>query len=82
MFISFWVLTATALVSRALAQYFPPKPEGVFVASSRLNPEITISFKETNICETTPGVKGYAGKHTVMVAHSENDNIDITDKAT
>ncbi|UKZ82733.1 hypothetical protein TrVFT333_010529 [Trichoderma virens FT-333] len=48
------------LASLAVAQ-FPPKPEGVTVLRSKFHENVTISFKEPGICETTPGVKSYAG---------------------
>ncbi|KAK2841544.1 hypothetical protein FQN49_006154 [Arthroderma sp. PD_2] len=44
----------------ALAQ-FPPKPEGVTVLDSKFGNGVRISYKEPGICETTPGVKSYAG---------------------
>ncbi|KAF2500254.1 alpha/beta-hydrolase [Lophium mytilinum] len=37
------------------------KPKAHHVLSSRLRPGATIEYKETNICETTPGVKAYSG---------------------
>ncbi|KAL7800278.1 Alpha/Beta hydrolase protein [Trichoderma ceciliae] len=40
---------------------FPPKPEGLTVLRSKFHENVTISFKEPGICETTPGVKSYAG---------------------
>lgn len=52
-------LTA-ALVAPALGQ-FPPTPEGVKTLTSRYHPGIEISYKQPGICETTPGVKSYAG---------------------
>lgn len=48
------------LTTGAFAQ-FPPKPEGVKTLKSKFHPGITISYKEPGICETTPGVKSYAG---------------------
>ncbi|KAH8880802.1 putative lysosomal protective protein precursor [Thozetella sp. PMI_491] len=48
------------LAGLAQAQ-FPPTPEGVKVLKSKFHPNVTISFKEPGICETTPGVKSYAG---------------------
>ncbi|KAL7941516.1 Alpha/Beta hydrolase protein [Trichoderma barbatum] len=48
------------LAGLAVAQ-FPPKPEGVTVLRSKFHENVTISFKEPGICETTPGVKSYAG---------------------
>ncbi|KAF2203709.1 alpha/beta-hydrolase [Delitschia confertaspora ATCC 74209] len=40
---------------------FPPKPEGVTVLESKLSQGVRISYKENTLCETTPGVKSYAG---------------------
>ena len=40
---------------------FPPQPEGITILKSKFHDGIKISYKETNICETTPGVKSYAG---------------------
>jgi carboxypeptidase C (cathepsin A) len=48
------------LAPAVLAQ-FPPKPEGVTVLQSKFHENVTISYKEPGICETTPGVKSYAG---------------------
>ncbi|KAI0019811.1 carboxypeptidase S1 [Xylariomycetidae sp. FL0641] len=53
-------LAALALCGLALAQ-FPPAPENVTVLESKLDDGVTISYKEPGICETTPGVKSYAG---------------------
>ena len=43
------------------AAQFPPKPEGVKILKSKVHENVTISFKEPGICETTPNVKSYAG---------------------
>ncbi|OLN88363.1 Carboxypeptidase S1-like protein A [Colletotrichum chlorophyti] len=48
------------VVGLAAAQ-FPPTPEGVKVLKSKFHQNITITYKEPGICETTPGVKSYAG---------------------
>ncbi|EFQ32467.1 serine carboxypeptidase [Colletotrichum graminicola M1.001] len=48
------------LIGLATAQ-FPPTPEGIKVLKSKLHENVTISYKEPGICETTPGVKSYAG---------------------
>ncbi|KAI6845222.1 Carboxypeptidase S1 [Hortaea werneckii] len=48
------------LANLALAQ-FPPEPEGIKVLRSKFDNNVTISYKETDICETTPGVHSYAG---------------------
>ncbi|KAI0156451.1 carboxypeptidase S1 [Xylariaceae sp. FL1272] len=54
-------MVAGALVPLAQAQ-FPPAPENVTVLESKFGNGVTISYKETGeICETTEGVKSYAG---------------------
>ncbi|KAF2181724.1 alpha/beta-hydrolase [Zopfia rhizophila CBS 207.26] len=40
---------------------FPPKPENVIVLESKLEEGIRVSYKETELCETTPNVKSYSG---------------------
>lgn len=40
---------------------FPAAPEGVTTLQSRFGDGVTISYKEPGICETTPGVRSYAG---------------------
>ncbi|KAF4893617.1 Carboxypeptidase S1-like protein B [Colletotrichum fructicola] len=54
------VAVTTALIQSSLAQ-FPPTPEGVTVLKSKFDENITISYKEPNLCEETEGVKSYAG---------------------
>ncbi|KAI0809456.1 carboxypeptidase S1 [Xylaria sp. FL0064] len=53
-------LTAGFLAPAIVAQ-FPPTPEGVTVLESKFGNGVTISYKEPGICETTEGVKSYAG---------------------
>ncbi|CAK1357690.1 unnamed protein product [Cercospora beticola] len=53
-------LVLFALLSPTTAQ-FPAKPIGVKVLESRFGEGITISYKENDICETTPGVRSYSG---------------------
>ncbi|OTA54958.1 serine carboxypeptidase [Hypoxylon sp. EC38] len=53
-------LGISVLVPFSQAQ-FPPTPENVTVLDSRFGDGVTISYKEPGICETTPGVKSYAG---------------------
>ncbi|KAK8862811.1 lysosomal protective protein precursor [Apiospora arundinis] len=48
------------LLGLAHAQ-FPPKPEGLKWLKSKFHENVTISYKEPGICETTPGVKSYSG---------------------
>ncbi|KAB5522165.1 carboxypeptidase C [Coniochaeta sp. 2T2.1] len=40
---------------------FPPQPEGLKKLKSRFHENVTISYKQPHICETTPGVKSYSG---------------------
>ncbi|TGJ85236.1 hypothetical protein E0Z10_g3523 [Xylaria hypoxylon] len=53
-------LTVGFLAPAIVAQ-FPPTPEGVTVLESKLGNGVKISYKEPGICETTEGVKSYAG---------------------
>ncbi|KAI3327522.1 carboxypeptidase S1 [Xylariaceae sp. AK1471] len=53
-------LTVGCLAPSVVAQ-FPPAPEGVTVLESKFGNGVTISYKEPGICETTEGVKSYAG---------------------
>ncbi|KAL2363889.1 hypothetical protein RJZ56_003175 [Blastomyces dermatitidis] len=48
-----------ALVRPVLSQYFPPPPKDVRTVP--LSNGVSISYKQTSICETTPGVRAYAG---------------------
>ncbi|KAF2871419.1 carboxypeptidase S1, partial [Massariosphaeria phaeospora] len=45
----------------ASASSFPPALEGVSILNSTKFPGVTISYKETKICETTEGVRSYSG---------------------
>ncbi|KAJ9145519.1 Lysosomal protective protein [Pleurostoma richardsiae] len=54
------LLAAGGLLGLGTAQ-LPPKPDGVTVLKSKFHENVTISFKEPGICETTPGVKSYSG---------------------
>ena len=55
------VLAASlSVLPSALGQH-PPKPEGLTVIESTIYPGASLSFKETKICETTNGVKGFSG---------------------
>ncbi|RYP44770.1 hypothetical protein DL768_008815 [Monosporascus sp. mg162] len=47
--------------SAGASAQFPPEPEGVTVLRSQFHENVTISFKDPGICETTPGVKSYSG---------------------
>ncbi|KAJ9145532.1 Carboxypeptidase S1 A [Pleurostoma richardsiae] len=55
---------AVSLITGAAAasdQTFIPLPKDITVIQSQNYPESSISYKETAICETTPGVRGYSG---------------------
>ncbi|KAI0139215.1 putative lysosomal protective protein precursor [Pestalotiopsis sp. NC0098] len=54
------LVLGAALLGLAAAQ-FPPKPEGITLLKSKFHENVTISYKEPGICETTPGVKSYSG---------------------
>ncbi|PGH30766.1 carboxypeptidase D [[Emmonsia] crescens] len=48
-----------ALVRPVLSQYFPPTPKDLRTVS--LENGVSISYKQTSICETTPDVKAFSG---------------------
>lgn len=58
---SITALLAGALLSDLSAAQFPPPRTGVTWVQSQHDPSIQISYKDPQICETTPGVKSYAG---------------------
>ncbi|KAE9971239.1 hypothetical protein BLS_004576 [Venturia inaequalis] len=45
----------------AQSSYIPPTPENVTTVRSKLDPGLSVSYKETHICETTPNVTSYSG---------------------
>ncbi|OJJ95789.1 hypothetical protein ASPACDRAFT_55057 [Aspergillus aculeatus ATCC 16872] len=57
------VLTTLAIASLLglTSAQFPPKLGGVTVIQSKLHENVSISYKEPGICETTPGVRSYSG---------------------
>ncbi|PVI04010.1 alpha/beta-hydrolase [Periconia macrospinosa] len=65
------VVALGALSGVARAQ-FPPQPTGVTVLESKLADGVRISYKENEICETTPGVRSYTG-YVHLPAGSLND---------
>ncbi|KAF1985629.1 putative carboxypeptidase S1 [Aulographum hederae CBS 113979] len=60
--------------------WFPSAPEGVTVLQSKVEPGVTISYKEPGICETTEGVKSYAG-YVTLPANSLGD-VGVNDNYT
>ncbi|TPX11653.1 uncharacterized protein E0L32_007632 [Thyridium curvatum] len=57
---TFGLAALAALAPHAAAQ-FPKPPEGVTILKSKFNSNVTISYKETGLCETTEGVKSFSG---------------------
>ncbi|KAL4909403.1 hypothetical protein BDW74DRAFT_80709 [Aspergillus multicolor] len=56
------VALSAGLVNLVAGQYFPPiTTEDVKVIHSKHQEGVRISYKEPEICETTPGVKSYSG---------------------
>ncbi|KAJ7265059.1 Alpha/Beta hydrolase protein [Mycena rebaudengoi] len=54
-------LTAFLLVSGVSATVIPPAPDGLTTIQSVSYPGVSISYKKTQICETTPGVRSFSG---------------------
>ncbi|KAJ7347264.1 Alpha/Beta hydrolase protein [Mycena albidolilacea] len=54
-------LAAFLLVAGVSATVFPPAPDGLTTIQSVSYPKVSISYKQTQICETTPGVKSFNG---------------------
>lgn len=60
-------LRALTLFASLAAAQFPPKPEGVTTLRSKHHQGVKLSYKEPGLCETTPGVKSYAGKSLTSI---------------
>lgn len=43
------------------SEYFPPVQNNITTRQSKFHSNVTIQYKETYVCETTPGVKSYSG---------------------
>lgn len=69
------LLLLSGAASFGLAQF--PHPEGVKVVEGA-EPGVSISYKETGICETTPGVRNYAG-YVHLPAGISDDRGEPTD---
>jgi len=50
-----------SLAARAVAQNFVPTPKDTKSVPSKNYPGASISYKQTDFCETTPGVKSFSG---------------------
>ncbi|KAA8625983.1 Carboxypeptidase C cathepsin A [Pyrenophora tritici-repentis] len=55
------LLGTVGLLSGLVNAQFPPKPEDVTVLESKLEEGVRVSYKETNLCETTEGVRSFSG---------------------
>ncbi|KAF2170191.1 hypothetical protein M409DRAFT_19794 [Zasmidium cellare ATCC 36951] len=74
------VFTSLLLAASAglVVAVFPPKPEGVTTLPSRFHEGVTVSYKPTTgVCETTPGVRSFAGyihlpSHALNETHEDN----------
>ncbi|KAI0120715.1 Alpha/Beta hydrolase protein [Xylariales sp. AK1849] len=55
----------------------PRSDEGNSQISSVLDPNVSLSFKETHICETTLGVKSYSGYVNIPADPAEGRSYDI-----
>ena len=53
-------LAVVALLATLCLAQFPAEPTNVTIIKAQFG-NASISYKDTTICETTPGVKGYAG---------------------
>lgn len=66
----------TLFCANALAQA-PPKPQGLTHINSTTYPDASISFKQTTICETTEGVRGWSGYVNLPPSPREGRNYPI-----
>ena len=63
------LISILSLASYAVAQ-FPPTPEGITTREVSSHPGVTISYKQTTICETT--AKAWAGYVHMPVSYLED----------
>jgi carboxypeptidase C (cathepsin A) len=67
-----FLLFLSALLSYA---QFPAPARGLTTLDSKLDPAVKITYKQTHVCETTPGVKSYSG-HVHLPASALNGVAD------
>ncbi|KAF2724976.1 secreted carboxypeptidase-like protein [Polychaeton citri CBS 116435] len=70
-------IAASLLLAGLSAAQFPLKPEGVTVIKSKLHEGVEVTYKEPGLCETTPGVRSFAGyvrlpPHALNETHEQN----------
>ncbi|RYP22281.1 hypothetical protein DL765_001795 [Monosporascus sp. GIB2] len=70
------LLFGNGLFAVAIAAVVPRTPDN-FEVNSVLDPGVSLSFKETSICETTPGVKSYSGYVNIPANPEEGRDFDI-----
>ncbi|EEP79450.1 hypothetical protein UREG_04296 [Uncinocarpus reesii 1704] len=63
------------LAHTVAAKYFPPTPKDLTVVESKFQEGVTLSYKQTNICETTEGVRSFTG-YVHLPPHSL-DGVDV-----
>ncbi|KAI9147022.1 Carboxypeptidase S1 [Paramyrothecium foliicola] len=68
------ILTLAFLTSFVAAQ-FPSTPTDLTILASKLDQDVKISYKETRLCETTPGVRSFSG--FVHLPHSSLYEMDF-----
>ncbi|KAK9424971.1 putative Alpha/Beta hydrolase protein [Seiridium unicorne] len=71
------IIALAALWQGAIGLSLPRGSEDPSHATSDQNPGVSISFKETHICETTPGVKSYSGYVNLPADSIEGRAYDI-----
>ncbi|KAJ4300808.1 hypothetical protein N0V90_002896 [Kalmusia sp. IMI 367209] len=55
------VLAAVSILAGVTDAQFPTLPTDSIVVTSKVDPNVKISYKQTDLCETTPGVKSFSG---------------------
>ncbi|PNS15507.1 Carboxypeptidase Y A [Sphaceloma murrayae] len=66
------VSTIIALLPLLSSAQFPPPRTGFTEVESKYHAGVKISYKESSVCETTPGVKSYSG-YVHLPPHSLNE---------
>ncbi|KAF2715244.1 alpha/beta-hydrolase [Pleomassaria siparia CBS 279.74] len=72
MYMSGIFIAALVTWSGLVKAQFPPPLEDVTVLESHIEEGIRISYKENDLCETTPGVRSYSG-YVHLPAHTLDD---------
>ncbi|KAH8896079.1 alpha/beta-hydrolase [Thozetella sp. PMI_491] len=57
----YFSLPSLALLAGLASAQFPSMPTGLTVVTSNVDHNVTISYKQTTLCETTPGVRSFSG---------------------